>query len=42
VPVVLGPDGIAQVVELPLSPDELAGLQAAAKKTMELIRMVHK
>jgi hypothetical protein len=36
----LGPDGITQVVELPLSPDELAGLQAAAKKILELINSV--
>jgi malate/lactate dehydrogenase len=40
VPVVLGPDGIAQVVELPLSPDERAGLHAAAKKTVALINSV--
>jgi malate/lactate dehydrogenase len=40
VPVVLGPAGIAQIVELPLSPDELAGLRAAAKKILELINSV--
>ncbi|HXV41691.1 MAG TPA: hypothetical protein VEC96_01400, partial [Anaerolineae bacterium] len=40
VPVVLGRNGIAQVVELPLSQEEIIGLQAAAKKTRELINTV--
>jgi malate/lactate dehydrogenase len=40
VPVVLGPQGITQVVELPLSQEELIGLQAAAKKIRELINSV--
>jgi malate dehydrogenase len=40
VAVVLGRNGIAQVVELPLSQEEIIGLQAAAKKTSELIKRV--
>jgi malate/lactate dehydrogenase len=40
VPVVLGPKGITQLVELPLSQEEITGLQAAAKKIKELIHSV--
>lgn len=40
VPIVLGAEGIAQVVELPLSGEEMSGLQAAARKTKELIHKV--
>lgn len=40
VPVVLGPQGIAQVVELPLSHEEKIDLEAAANKTIELINSV--
>jgi malate dehydrogenase len=38
VPVVLGRNGIAQIVELPLSQEETTGLQAAAKKIITLIK----
>jgi malate dehydrogenase len=40
VPVTLGRKGITQVIELPLSQEEIIGLQAAAKKTRELINTV--
>lgn len=40
VPVVLGLRGVTQVVELPLSQEEIIGLQAAAKKTRDLINSV--
>jgi malate/lactate dehydrogenase len=40
VPILLGRQGIAQIVELPLSREEIIGLQAAAKKTKELIERV--
>ena len=40
VPVVLGPQGIAQIVELPLNQEELSGLQAAADKTKGLLDSV--
>ena len=40
VPVVLGANGVTQVVELPLSREEMTGLQAAAKKTKDLIHSV--
>jgi len=40
VPVVLGPKGITQLVELSLSQEEITGLQAAAKKIKELIHRV--
>jgi malate dehydrogenase len=40
IPVVLGRSGITQIVELPLSQEEIIGLQAAAQKIRELIKRV--